>query len=224
MNFVEYPDREMMMLDVANRIAGELTQALHTQDRVTLVVPGGTTPAPVFDCLSDVDIAWDRVNVMLSDERWVPEDDARSNTALLNKRLFVGKAAAAKHLPLFRAADAPEDMIDALSADIAPHLPISVLVLGMGADMHTASLFPKGDRLADALRSDAPVLMPMRVPGIDEVRVTLTGPVLADAMGKHLIITGAEKREALENARHTNDAMLAPIRTVMAGLNVHWAA
>ena len=75
MEFHEYPDRDMMMLRVAQRIASELGETLRAADRATLSVPGGTTPGPVFDTLSGADLDWSRVSVMLNDERWVPEDN-----------------------------------------------------------------------------------------------------------------------------------------------------
>ena len=106
---------------------------------------------------------------------------------------------------------------------IAPHLPISVLLLGMGADMHTASLFPGADRLAEALAPDAPVLLPMRAAGAGEPRVTLSARVLRAAMAIHVMITGAEKRAALERAMDLTPQE-APIRAVLDDATVHWAA
>jgi len=64
MEFIAYPDAEMMMIDLANRLAGELRQALQAQDRASLAVPGGTTPGPIFDDLSAVELDWGRVDVM----------------------------------------------------------------------------------------------------------------------------------------------------------------
>ncbi|OAN71322.1 6-phosphogluconolactonase [Jannaschia sp. EhC01] len=219
--FVEYPDRDLMMLDLADRLTGELAAALRGNDRATLCVPGGTTPGPIFDVLSEQALDWDRVSVVLNDERWVDEDSPRSNTALLRRKLLVSKASSASLIPLFKAGMAAEDAMAELSEGLAPHLPISVLLLGMGADMHTASLFPGADNLAAALASDAPLLMPMRAEGAGEPRITLTAPVLNGAMSKHVVITGAEKREALERARHL-PVEQAPIRAVLAGATVHW--
>ncbi|MEE4346502.1 MAG: 6-phosphogluconolactonase, partial [Paracoccaceae bacterium] len=79
MTLNEYPDREMLAINLANVLAGKLTATLMHEDRATLVVPGGTTPGPIFDALCDADLDWSRVDVMLSDERWVPQDDPRSN-------------------------------------------------------------------------------------------------------------------------------------------------
>ncbi len=113
--FVEYADRDMLALDLANLIAGELRTALSQADSATLAVPGGTSPGPVFDDLCAVDLDWDRVNVMLTDERWVPEDSDRSNTRLLRERLLTDKAAAANLLPLYAPYDTPEEGLGELA-------------------------------------------------------------------------------------------------------------
>ncbi len=222
MNFKEYPDRELMMIDLAGVVASELEDALHHQDRATLVVPGGTTPGPMFDDLCAVHMDWDRVDVMLSDERWLPEDHDRSNTRLLRERLLIDQAAAARYVPLYAKADTPEDVLAELESVILPTLPISVLVLGMGADMHTASIFPGADNLNKALDAHAPILVPMRAPGAPEPRITLSARVLDQALSKHIVITGAEKRDALEKAQKLS-ASEAPIRTVLSGATIHWA-
>src|SRR6056297_2827265 len=151
MELIEYPDREMMMMNLANRLAGDLKNCLFQNEWASFAVPGGTTPGPIFDDLSSADLDWGRVHVMLTDERWVPEDHERSNTRLIRERLLVGRAAAATYIPLYAPAETPEEVIDDLADAIRPEMPISILLLGMGADMHTASLFPGADRLADAL-------------------------------------------------------------------------
>ena len=221
MDFKEYADSEMMMIDLANVLASELRNALLSHDRVSLAVPGGTTPGPIFDSISAVDLHWDRVNVMLTDERWVPETSDRSNTKLLRERLLVGKAAAATYVPLYADAPTPEEKLPELAANIAPMLPINVMLLGMGADMHTASIFPEADQLDLALTGKA-VLVAMRAPGAPEPRITLSADVLKGAMSRHIVIIGDEKRAALEKARHLTPNE-APIAAVLNGAIVHWA-
>lgn len=217
-----YPDRELLYLSLADRIAGQLSQAVHRDGRASLCVPGGTTPGPVFDLLSGVDLDWGRVAVFLNDERWVGEDSPRSNTRLLRERLLVGKAAAATLVPLHATTETPEESLDALGQGIVPHLPITVLLLGMGADMHTASLFPGADLLAQALAADAPPVMALRAEAAGEPRITLTAPVLRGAMQIHILITGTDKRAALERAGHL-PASEAPVRAVLDHATVHWA-
>ena len=222
MNFVAYPDREALMIGLAGAIAGDLSEYLHREGRASFCVPGGTTPGPVFDILSGVSLDWANVVVFLNDERWVDETNPRSNTRLIRERLLRDKAAAANLAPLYAQFPRPEEALDLLSDGIAPHLPISVLLLGMGADMHTASLFPGADLLAQALAKNAPVLMALRAESAGEPRITLTAPVLAGAKHIHILITGAEKRTAIEAAAHLSP-MLAPVRVVLDTATVHWA-
>lgn len=222
MTLREYPDAEMMMMDLADQISSELTQTLETHESASFCVPGGSTPGPVFDMLSGVSMDWGRVHVFLNDERWVPEGHARSNTTLIRDRLLTGPAAAANYVPLYAPCERPEDAMEQLAEGLAPHLPISVLLLGMGADMHTASLFPGADRLAEALSPNAPILLPMRAEAAGEPRITLSARVLQGAIKTHILITGEEKRAAYERARKL-PVEEAPVRAVLSDATVHWA-
>ncbi len=221
MEFLTYADSEMMMIEVAQRLAGELRQALQASERASLAVPGGTTPGPIFDSLCAVDLEWDRVTVLPTDERWVPEESPRSNTRLLRQRLLVNRAAAARFLPLYAPTDTPEDGIPQLAAPISEVLPLTTCLLGMGEDMHTASIFPGADNLDAALTGEV-ILVPMRAPGAPEPRVTLSAAVLSGAIERHLVIIGPEKREALERAR-TLTPQEAPVAAILKGTVVHWA-
>lgn len=219
MNLIEYADREMMMIDLANVLAGELNGALMTHDTVSFAVPGGTTPGPLFDTLCGVDLDWGRVHVLLTDERCVPAGSDRSNEGLLRRRLFVERAAKARYLPILPGegeGDRPGQQIDA-------HLPLSVALLGMGDDMHTASLFPGDPDLAAALDPHAPVALFMQPPGAPEPRVSLSARVLNGAMSKHIVIIGAAKRAALDRALSLRDPVQAPVCAILGDTTIHWA-
>ncbi|WP_417628018.1 6-phosphogluconolactonase [Pararhodobacter aggregans] len=221
MDFTEYSDADMMMLSLARILSRDLREALLRRDRALFAVPGGTTPGPVFDMLSAVDIDWDRVDVVPGDERWLPEDHPRSNAGQLRARLLRGKASAAHLLPLWR--DLPPDEGAALAAaDLEPLLPIDVALVGMGADMHTASMFPGAPELALALASDAPVVVPITAPDAPEPRVTLSARALKGAFALHVLIVGAEKREALERAQKLSPTE-APINALLSKASIHWA-
>ena len=222
MKLQEYADREMMAIDLANQLAGELETCLFNHDHASLAVPGGTTPGPIFDTLSAVHLEWSRVHVMATDERWVPESDARSNARLIRERLLVGPAAEAQFVGFYRDGMTLEDAVEEVSATLAPELPISILLLGMGGDRHVASLFPGVPGLAAALSSDATPVVAMRPDNQPEARMSLSGPVLNGAMSKHLIITGADKREALESALSLPPEA-APVQAVLSDMTVHWA-
>jgi len=221
MRLETYPSREALMVGLAKVMAAELKAALR-EGPATLSVPGGTTPGPVFDALAEIDIDWSRVAVVLNDERWVPEDSPRSNTRLLRERLLIKRAAAARLLPIYAGTAAPEAALSSLAAGIAPHLPITVLLLGMGNDMHTASLFPGADLLAQAMSDAAPVVMALRAAAAGEPRITLTAPVLRAAAHIHILITGAEKRATLQRALQL-PVVEAPIAAFLDRATVHWA-
>ncbi len=222
MRFLIYPSRADLMSGLAEVIADALRAAIAERGRASLSVPGGTTPGPVFDALTGADLDWARVSVFLNDERWVAEDSPRSNTRLLRERLLIGRAAAARLVPLYAEAARPEDRLDDLISGLKPHLPIDVLLLGMGADMHIASLFPGADRLDEALSRQAPLLLPMRAEAAGEPRVTLTAPALIGARQVHVLITGAEKQTAIRRAPGLSPAQ-APIALILNQATIHWA-
>lgn len=222
MNFQDYADRDMLAIDVANALAGELEAALLHNDTVALAVPGGTTPGPIFDVLCAADLEWDRVRVLPTDERCVPADHERSNERLIRERLLTNRASVAEYVPLYVPGTDPEAALPEIESLIVPVLPLSVLVLGMGEDMHTASLFPGMNGLAAALDSHAPTLAVARTEVQPEPRITLTAPALDGALSKHLIIFGVAKREALERAMSLPPEE-APVAAVLSGMTVHWA-
>ena len=222
-DFLEYNDREDLVSKVAQILASDLSASIQERKNIIFSVPGGSTPGPIFDKLCEFDLDWKRVSIILNDERWVPENSERSNTKLLRERLLIKKAALATYISMYSGALTPELGIPQLQERIERSLPISVLLFGMGADMHTASLFPGGDNLEEALSSNAPTLIPMRAEGALEARITLTAQVLNSSRIKHLVIFGDEKRAALEKAINL-PKNIAPISAILSGANVHWAA
>lgn len=224
MKFAEYASRDALLSGLADQIASELRNALEIQDRVTFSVPGGSTPGPVFDALSEADLDWSRVDVLLNDERWVPESSDRSNTALIKRRLLTSKAASARLVPLHVDTPTPEEGLGQVIDGVSEVLPLTVLLLGMGGDMHTASLFPGADQLELGLSDAAPDVLAMRAPGAPEPRITLSARALKTAQHTHVLITGDEKRKALDVAAGTDSAQDAPISAFLPQATVHWAA
>ena len=221
-HLIDYPDRNLLVMDVANKLAGVLREVLAHQSRASLLVTGGSTPGIIFAVVCAADIDWARVDVMLSDERWVPETSERSNTKLLRERLLVNCPIAARLVPLYLPYSDPEEALDKLKQSRRYVLPTPILLLGMGTDMHTASPFSGADRLEEAPGADARILLPMRAEGAKEPRATLTAPILNAAWKKLLVIFGEEKRNAYETSKFT-PVQDAPVRAVMDDLMVHWA-
>jgi 6-phosphogluconolactonase len=223
MTFNENADRDMAVMNIAHALTSDLRRHLLRHDRVSFAVPGGSTPGPIFDAMTSVEIDWDRVHIMLTDERWVPEDHARSNAGLVRARLMQGRAAAATFISFYREGMSAGEAARVLSKELESTLPISVLMLGMGSDMHTASLFPGAPGLAEALDKGAPALCAVAPPDQPEERITLSAPALNGAMDKHIVIFGDDKKAALERAQKLKPEE-APIAAVLQGGAVHWAA
>jgi 6-phosphogluconolactonase len=222
-DFFEYNDRKELVSSVSKILASDLIASIKDRGNIMFSVPGGSTPGPIFDKLCEFDLDWQRVSIILNDERWVPENNERSNTKLLRERLLIKKARLATYISMYSDKITPELGIPTLKKRIEPNLPISVLLFGMGTDMHTASLFPGGDNLEEALSNNAPTLLPMRAAGAIEARMTLTAQVLNSSRFKHLVIFGMEKRTAFEKVIDLPNS-IAPISAILPGASVHWAA
>ena len=212
---VEAADRGALARLLADEVATVLEGAIRGTDRAALAVPGGRTPAAFLSALGGHALDWAAVTVTLTDERCVPADHPRSNRRLLEETLFAGPARAVRFVTL--------DDEPALST----LLPLDACVLGMGGDMHTASLFPGADRLEEALSADcaAPALR-LHAPGAPEERITLTAPALTGADRCFVLIHGAEKRAALDRARAAAGPAEAPVRLVLDAPSpaaVYWA-
>ncbi|MEM9026966.1 MAG: 6-phosphogluconolactonase [Pseudomonadota bacterium] len=198
---------------LAERVARHLADTVNTKGWASLAVPGGTTPAPFLTALGHHDIDWANVRVTLTDERCVPAGNPRSNGRLVSETLLQGPASAADFVGLYDGSDTTTHVSDALRSRV---LPLDVCVLGMGEDMHTASLFPGTDGLADALDPTADtVIARMTVPGVPEARLTLTAAALTRAANVYLLIKGAAKRAALDRALAESDTQNAPVRAIL---------
>ncbi|KAB7615622.1 6-phosphogluconolactonase [Amylibacter sp. SFDW26] len=212
----DYPNHETLMMGLAKIVAKQLSEVLDTKGKATLAVPGGTTPAPFLERLSLQELDWANVTIMMTDERLQPTDAFRSNFKMVEHYLSQNESSKAKLLPMAGVDEAPDAALKNGTARYVPHLPLDVVVLGMGADMHTASLFPDSDEVHAALSPDAPPLMVMTSASQPEDRITMTAPVLMGAANTHVLITGPEKLAAyIEAEEGEGPAIEAPIRCVL---------
>jgi len=212
-------------------VSGALRERLDQPSaRPRLLVSGGTSPAPVFRALSQASLDWSRIDIALVDERWLPPGDPDSNARLVGDNLLRNKAKGARFEPLVRANRSIETVVH--DANLHAQSPVDVVLLGMGDDVHTASLFPHMRDLDTALASTRPYVSVNATgcPGAGAWarRISLTPTGLARARTRLLLIRGKEKRDVLERAASGTDPNDYPVRiaftTPGAVLHVHWCA
>lgn len=216
--------REQLACQLAEAVAEALRADLAHQARALLVVSGGSTPLPLFTALAHQALDWDRVDITLADERWVAEDASDSNARLVREHLLTGKARQARFISLISAHPTPEQGVEEIAGRLEPlSWPASVVILGMGGDGHTASLFPDSRELSLALATDSPVVA-VRTPSQPQPRITLSAGRLHHARRHVLHITGDDKRAVLGRAMSGDDVRELPIRAFLScPLAIYWA-
>ncbi|MFC3653102.1 6-phosphogluconolactonase [Dyella humi] len=220
-----FDDGQTLAKALSTSIASKLREAIDARGEALIAVSGGSTPKRLFEALSNEALDWSRVTVTLVDERWVPDTDERSNARLVASLLLQHKAADAEFVPLYVETPTPEAGIGEARARVAAmRQPFDVIVLGMGPDGHTASFFPGGDRLSEALdASNTALVLPMRAPGAGEPRITFTLPVLLKARSLYLHVQGDDKRDVLAQAEKPGSAL--PVAHVLQAdrpLDIYW--
>jgi 6-phosphogluconolactonase len=227
--FKEFKDSATLVAVLAAQVAELLRAAIKERGRASLVVSGGSTPVPFFAVLSELALDWKQVTITLADERWVDPSDPDSNDHLVRIHLLQNRAAAASFVGLKTGAptavQGEKECGDRLA--LLPK-PFDVLILGMGNDGHTASLFPQAARLGEALALDSGKLcMAITPPVAPHDRMTLTLPALLQSRQIILHLVGPDKRTVYERALANGPVVEMPIRAVLGQavtpVTVFWA-
>ena len=228
--FHEFADQQTLCRELSQRICAALQEAIEARGTAGLVVSGGSTPVPLFAALAEISIEWDRVFITLADERWVEVSDRASNEALVREHLLRGQAKAAHFKGLknsHESAMAGERECEEVLARLP--LPFDFVILGMGQDGHTASLFPGAERLGEALDMNSGKLCVAMTPvTAPHERMTLTLPALLHSRRICFHLAGKEKREVYERALAGDSIEEMPVRAVLGQdlvpVDVYWAA
>jgi 6-phosphogluconolactonase len=222
---------EITLLDAMSlRIVSSLTKAIRENKPATLAVSGGRSPKRLFQRLAKADLAWEEVTITLIDERWVANDHCDSNEKLVRDYLLQDKAAMATLIPLKNSASTPLKGERLLEASLSA-LPekITVSVLGMGEDGHTASFFPHATTLTQALsRESGRACQSITPKTAAHSRMTLTLPRILASEEIILHISGQPKKAVYDRAVTGADSVFdLPVKSVLhqpeTPVMVYWA-
>ena len=222
----EFASTEALNEEFATKIIAILQNAITEKGQASLIVSGGNTPKPLFAELSQADLDWSKVVISLADDRWVDTNDAASNDKLVREHLLVGNAAAATFISLKHNFADANDAVSACEAALSNvKMPFDVLILGMGEDGHTASLFPCSKELQAGLDLNSGkkyiAVQPTTAP---HQRMSLTLPALLASSHIFLHLTGAAKQAVVAQALASTETQM-PIKAVLDRANVQlmWA-
>ena len=220
-----FENRQEASVAAARRMAELLSRRLDNNDEASLVVSGGTSPGECFAALAETDLDWRRVQIALSDERWVAPEHDDSNEKLVRESLLVGAAAAATLLPVYAPDVTPEERCDELQESL-PVLPFACSLIGIGADGHFASLFPDADNLDRAMDVEAGRLyLPVVTAASPHVRISMTLAAISRSDEIVLLFFGDDKLAVYEKAKAmTNGYPLSRLlRQKRAPVRLFWA-
>lgn len=203
-----YSSSDILAERLAWNTAKTLIDAIAERGEARLLVSGGSTPKKFFAALAQQSLAWEKVTIGLVDDRCVESFDPRSNAKLVGENLLLGEAFTATFQPLFDPELGVEKSAEwAAGAAQRP----DVVVLGMGGDGHTASLFPGSPELEQGLTASTAVIAAEPTMDPFVTRLTHTGPFLATAGAVFLHFEGAGKRAVYEDARLKDQPSTTPI-------------
>lgn len=225
----KFSDRKSLTDNLASQIGGLLTSGIEHNGMASLAVSGGSTPVELFKQLSKMDISWQDVSITLVDERWVPATEVDSNEHLVRTHLLQNRAADATFIGMKNSATTASNGETEYDRQLGKiRLPFDVLILGMGNDGHTASLFPSAEKLSQATDMDSNKacigIAPLTAP---HERMTLTLPTILHSRQIFLHITGQPKKEVFQQAQAEGPSQEMPIRYILrqqtTPVSVYWA-
>lgn len=207
-------DSQLLAENLGARVIQVLTDAISKRGSAYLVVSGGSTPKPLFEYLSKQDIDWSKVTITLADERCVETNNPLSNAKLVREHLLIGHAARANFVSLFDGGLVHTDDQIAAGLKLLALPRYDMVILGMGDDGHTASIFPQAINRDIALDLSSHRLALLTYPvTVDPMRITQSAARLLNT--RHLVIhfTGAEKAALFNKIMQSPDSSSWPIST-----------
>jgi 6-phosphogluconolactonase len=228
MEVKKFENTSVLDNSLSTEVSQRLMNAIEKHGKASLVLSGGRTPMGFFHHLSRQILDWAKVTVTLADERWVDNDHPDSNEKLVRENLLINEAHSAQFLPLKNSSNTATDGEAQLETQLSQYGPFTVVILGMGDDGHTASLFPGASALATGLDLNSGrsclAVTPTEAP---HERMSMTLPRLLNTERLIIHISGENKQKVLDQAQSGSNVEELPIRSVLqqsqVPVTVYWA-
>lgn len=212
----KFLSREALDLQLAKQVASQLQQAIEQNGKASIAFSGGSTPKGFFNELSRIKIDWQKVTVTLADDRWLDGAHHDSNARLIRENLLVNCASDANFFLLAQNGEFNSDLLTQLNLQAKALLPFDVVILGMGEDGHTASIFPCSEQVEQGLDANAsPALIKVIPTTAPYDRISFNFNALITATNLYLHIVGDAKMAVLNDALASNDSIKMPIRAFL---------
>ena len=228
MDLKQFENTSALDNSLSAEVSERLASAIANHGKATLILSGGRTPMGFFHQLSQQILDWSKVTVTLADERWVDNDHQDSNEKLVRENLLINQAHCAQFLSLKNSAETAVEGEAELEEQLSGYGQFTVVILGMGDDGHTASLFPGAAALAAGLDLDSGrsciAVTPTEAP---HERISMTLPRLLNTESLIIHISGENKQNVLDQALAGSNVEELPIRSVLqqtqVPVTVYWA-
>lgn len=189
-----FENAQLLSQAFAKEIKNQLTAAINLRENAYLVVSGGKTPADLFSILAQTDLMWEKVTIILADERCVKETSPDRNDYFVKKFLLQGYAKKSCLLKLYDENSALDNQIMRLQGQLAQLPTFDVVILGMGEDGHTASLFPCSPEISFAFDKHCPAALYLNPSTAPYSRISLSPQRLLNGRSHFLHIIGQKKK------------------------------
>lgn len=224
---------ELLCDVVTKQILETSRRVLETQDRFTLALSGSVTPKGVYTRMASRDyhneFDWHRFHFFWGDERWVPPDHVKSNYRMVAEALLTRVDIPIENIHFVKTKEGnPETSALHYEEELTSFFGLrkgqmprfDLMLLGLGIDGHTSSLFPNTSAVAETKR----LVVSNDIPDIEEPRVTLTFPVINHAAAVFFLVSGSEKSEILHTVLEggLRDVMLPAQRVRPKDGSLHW--
>lgn len=211
-----FPDRKRLFMGLCQDFQDRLTEIIRKRRKASLALAGGTTPGPLYESLSNVPIAWEKVSVTVTDERWVSQEDPASNEYLIRDLLLRRRAAGATFVPFKTNHAKASGGAATAEKRLSPIMPFDIVLIGMGPDGHIASLIPGAEGYAAAADpAGTKKIAGIHAPGAagSPERMTLTIPGILASRRIVLLIMGQDKLNVYNEAKAGEGA--SPLRDLL---------